>query len=110
MRRHYGKRDKNADLTYKGGWRPFSPYPEEAGVEYCPNEKLLEFSLASPTLPKSRQDEVYFRNMPGTYELYEWFTRKFPNVMIENCSGRRAEKGNRNTLLCGGREGQALAA
>ncbi len=42
---------------------------------------------ASAWLPKERQDEVYFRNMLGVYELYEWFTQKFPNVMIENCSG-----------------------
>ncbi len=42
---------------------------------------------ASSYLPENRQDEVYFQNMLGVYALYEWFVKKFPNVMIENCSG-----------------------
>lgn len=41
----------------------------------------------SAILPPERQGEVYYRYMLGTYELYRWFKEKYPNAMIENCSG-----------------------
>ncbi len=41
----------------------------------------------SAVLPPERQGEVYYRYMLGAYELYRWFKEKYPNAMIENCSG-----------------------
>lgn len=41
----------------------------------------------SPYLPPEQQDEVFYRYYVGVYNLYYWFREKFPNVMIENCSG-----------------------
>lgn len=44
-------------------------------------------NVVSSYLPAERQDEVSFRYMLGVYRLYRWFNERFPNVMIENCSG-----------------------
>ena len=44
-------------------------------------------SVASPALPAERQDETAFRYMLGVYRLFDWFRRRFPHVLIENCSG-----------------------
>ena len=44
-------------------------------------------SVYSPALPPERQDETAYRYMLGVYELYRWLTERYPNVMIENCSG-----------------------
>ena len=49
------------------------------------NRNLAE--VGSPVLPPERQMEAAHRFMLGTYELYRWFGERFPNVMIENCSG-----------------------
>ena len=43
--------------------------------------------VGSPILPKNRKGETAFRYMLGVYELYRWFKEKYPNAMIENCSG-----------------------
>ena len=43
--------------------------------------------VGSDMLPPERQGEVSHRFMMGTYDLYRWFRERFPNVMIENCSG-----------------------
>ena len=41
----------------------------------------------SPYLPVERKGETQFRYMLGVYELYRWFKERFPNAMLENCSG-----------------------
>ena len=41
----------------------------------------------SPYLPVERKGETQFRYMLGVYELYDWFVKRFPNAVLENCSG-----------------------
>ena len=41
----------------------------------------------SPYLPIERKGETQFRYMLGVYELYRWFIERFPNAVLENCSG-----------------------
>ena len=41
----------------------------------------------SPYLPTERKGETQYRYMLGVYELFSWFSQRFPNAMIENCSG-----------------------
>ena len=41
----------------------------------------------SPYLPIERKGETQFRYMLGVYELYSWFVKRFPNAVLENCSG-----------------------
>ena len=41
----------------------------------------------SPYLPPERKRESAYRYMLGVYELYRWLGERFPNAMIENCSG-----------------------
>lgn len=43
--------------------------------------------VGSITLPASRQGEVPFRYMLGVYRLLNWFIDRFPNAIIETCSG-----------------------
>jgi alpha-galactosidase len=38
-------------------------------------------------LPKERQGELFFRYMKGVYRLFDWFSARFPNAVIETCSG-----------------------
>ena len=44
-------------------------------------------AVGSAYLPPERQGETSFRYMLGVYDLFSWFKKKFPNAMIENCSG-----------------------
>lgn len=44
-------------------------------------------NVTSPILPKERKGESAYRHMLGVYELFAWFREKYPNAMIENCSG-----------------------
>ena len=41
----------------------------------------------SAALPPERQKEVWFRYIKGTYELLGFFRERFPEAMIETCSG-----------------------
>ncbi len=43
--------------------------------------------VGTPSLPAERQDETAHRYMLGVYELFRFFRERFPNAMIENCSG-----------------------
>ena len=43
--------------------------------------------VGSSTLPPERQGEVRFRYMKGVYRLLGLFAEKFPNAIIETCSG-----------------------
>lgn len=41
----------------------------------------------SAYLPPDRQDETLFRYMKGVYELMRWFADRYPDTIIEGCSG-----------------------
>ncbi len=43
--------------------------------------------VGSTHLPPERQGEAAYRYMLGVYDLFRWFKEKYPNAMIENCSG-----------------------
>ena len=43
--------------------------------------------VGSAALPPEKQCEVYFRYMKGVYRLLDWFGKRFPNAVIETCSG-----------------------
>ena len=44
-------------------------------------------NVGSAALPPERQCEVSFRYMKGVYRLLDWFAERFPNAVIETCSG-----------------------
>ncbi len=44
-------------------------------------------NVGSSVLPEDKQGEVFFRYMKGTYRLLDWFSKRFPNAVIETCSG-----------------------
>ena len=44
-------------------------------------------NVGSAVLPADRQGEVFFRYMKGVYRLLDWFAARFPNAVIESCSG-----------------------
>ena len=41
----------------------------------------------SPTLAPEDQGSLEYRYMLGVYSLFDWFTKQYPDAMIENCSG-----------------------
>jgi alpha-galactosidase len=43
--------------------------------------------VGSAFLPHDRQNEIFFRYMKGVYRLFDWFVARFPNAVIETCSG-----------------------
>lgn len=49
------------------------------------NRHLSE--VGASALPPERQGEAAYRYMLGVYELLAFFKKKFPNAMIETCSG-----------------------
>ncbi len=44
-------------------------------------------NVGSSALSAERQGEVSFRYMKGVYRLLTWFGERFPNAVIETCSG-----------------------
>jgi len=44
-------------------------------------------NVGSCYLASDRQGEIHFRYMQGVYRLLDWFSRRFPNAVIETCSG-----------------------
>ncbi len=44
-------------------------------------------NVGSSALAPDRQGEVSFRYMKGVYRLLDWFVKRFPNAVIETCSG-----------------------
>lgn len=44
-------------------------------------------NVGSSILPDDRQGEIFFRYMKGVYRLLDWFASRFPNAVIETCSG-----------------------
>ena len=43
--------------------------------------------VGSTYLSSDRQGETHFRYMLGVYRLLAWFAKRFPNAVIETCSG-----------------------
>ena len=43
--------------------------------------------VGSTHLAPEAQGEVFFRYMKGVYRLFDWFAARFPNAIIETCSG-----------------------
>jgi alpha-galactosidase len=43
--------------------------------------------VGSAFLAADRQGEIFFRYMKGVYRLFDWFSARFPNAVIETCSG-----------------------
>ena len=41
----------------------------------------------SAVLPKERQGEASHRYMPGLYDLLERLVSRYPNLLLEGCSG-----------------------
>ena len=61
---------------------------EENHIEYIKwdmNRNLTE--VFSSAMPASKQGEVAHRYVMGVYELHERLLEKFPNLLIEGCSG-----------------------
>lgn len=54
-------------------------------VKWDFNRNITE--AGSAALPPERQKEIFHRYILGTYELMERFTKAFPNILFENCSG-----------------------
>ncbi len=54
-------------------------------VKWDFNRNLTE--VGSLDLPADRQKEVYHRFVLGTYDLMDRFTKAFPHILFENCSG-----------------------
>ncbi len=44
-------------------------------------------NVGSCRLPADKQGEIFFRYMKGVYRLFDWFAARFPNAVIETCSG-----------------------
>ena len=44
-------------------------------------------NVGSSVLEADKQGEIFFRYMRGVYRLFEWFAARFPNAVIETCSG-----------------------
>lgn len=54
-------------------------------VKWDMNRYLTE--VYSNLLPSSKQGEVYHRYVLGLYELMDYFTKKYPHILFEGCSG-----------------------
>ncbi len=66
----------------------FSETFDGLGVDYFKWDMNRHMSqVGSPYLPIERQGETAYRYMLGVYELLEWFHNRYPNAMIETCSG-----------------------
>lgn len=69
-------------------FRQMSEVLSKNHVEYLKwdfNRNLTE--VGSLLLPPERQKEVFHRFILGTYDLMDRFTRAFPEILFENCSG-----------------------
>lgn len=54
-------------------------------VKWDMNRNLCD--VYSNVLPAERQGEAHFRFMLGTYELLRWLTERYPDMLLETCSG-----------------------
>lgn len=61
---------------------------DDTNIEYIKwdmNRNLTD--LYSGALPKERQGELFHRYVLGVYELMERILRRYPGILLENCSG-----------------------
>ncbi len=66
----------------------FSKTFEGVSIDYFKWDMNRHMSgVGAPSLPPERQGEAAFKYMLGVYDLFRWFKEKYPNAMIENCSG-----------------------
>ena len=62
----------------------FDKYP----IDYCKWDFNRSLSEAySPTLDQKYQRAIYHQFILGTYELLDRFTKRYPNIILETCSG-----------------------
>lgn len=54
-------------------------------VKWDMNRSLTD--VFSTNLPSERQGEVYHRYVLGVYDLLERLVSRYPNILLENCSG-----------------------
>lgn len=69
-------------------WGRIEAILSSANIEYLKwdmNRQLAD--LGSLALPADRQGELYHRYVLAVYELQERLVRRFPELLLENCSG-----------------------
>ena len=69
-------------------FRQMSELLDHANIEYIKwdaNRHLTE--VGSAVLPPGRQKEVFHRFVLGTYDLHERLLERYPELLIEGCSG-----------------------
>lgn len=61
---------------------------DNCNIEYVKWDMNRSLSnVYSAALPKDRQGEVYHRYVLGLYEMQEGLIQRYPNLLLENCSG-----------------------
>ena len=71
-----------------GIWKQMEAVLESANIEYVKWDMNRPLSdLGSSALPPERQGELAHRYMLGVYELQERLVTRFPDILLENCSG-----------------------
>ena len=69
-------------------WSRMEAVLESANIEYVKWDMNRPLSdLGSLGLPPERQGELAHRYMLGVYELQERLVTRFPEILLENCSG-----------------------
>ena len=71
-----------------GVWEMMERVLSSANIEYVKWDMNRPLSdLGSAALPPDRQGELSHRYMLGVYSLQERLVSRFPNILLENCSG-----------------------
>ena len=66
----------------------FSATFDDIDIDYFKWDSNRHLSqVGSLYVSPDRQGEAAYRHMLGIYDLMGWFREKYPNAMIENCSG-----------------------
>ena len=69
-------------------WGRIEAILNSANIEYLKWDMNRQLSdLGSLGLPADRQGELYHRYVLAVYELQERLVNRFPNLLLENCSG-----------------------
>ena len=69
-------------------WEMMERVLSSANIEYVKWDMNRPLSdLGSAALPPDRQGELSHRYMLGVYSLQERLVSRFPNILLENCSG-----------------------
>lgn len=60
----------------------------DVGIDYIKWDfNRTPSEVGSPYLSAEQQDEALYRYQLGCYDLFFWFREKFPNIVLESCSG-----------------------